>query len=150
MGPLVAGLIAGAAGSVALNATTYLDMAVRGRPASSSPEQMAGKLAEAVGAPLPEDNEKDANRRSGLGPLLGLVNGIGTAALLAPFAARRSLPTASVLLGAAAMAGSDVPQTAFGLTDPRDWSPSVWLSDAVPHLVYGLVSAAVLHALLRR
>ena len=34
---LLAGIAAGAAGTTALNATTYLDMALRGRPASRTP-----------------------------------------------------------------------------------------------------------------
>lgn len=34
------GLAAGAAGTTALNAVTYLDMALRGRPASTTPEEI--------------------------------------------------------------------------------------------------------------
>ena len=34
------GAIAGTAGTTALNATTYLDMAVRGRGTSSAPEDL--------------------------------------------------------------------------------------------------------------
>lgn len=42
--------------------------------------------------------------------------------------------------GAAAMA-------ALGVSDPRSWSATAWLSDAVPHLAYGLVTAAVIEGL---
>ena len=38
------GTAAGAVGTVALNVTTYADMAIRGRPPSSVPAEVAGKL----------------------------------------------------------------------------------------------------------
>ncbi len=38
------GAAAGAAGATALNALTYVDMAVRGRPASSTPETTVERL----------------------------------------------------------------------------------------------------------
>lgn len=45
------------------------------------------------------------------------------------------------------MAGSDAPATALGVTDPRTWSRTAWLSDIVPHLVYGTVTASVYRSL---
>ncbi len=39
------GAAAGAAGTTALNAVAYLDMAVRGRPASSTPEDTVERLS---------------------------------------------------------------------------------------------------------
>lgn len=45
---LRAGLVAGAAGTLALEAATYLDMAVTGRPRSDIPDQAAGQLARAL------------------------------------------------------------------------------------------------------
>ena len=39
VGWMLRGAAAGAAGTTALNVVTYLDMAVRGRPASSTPER---------------------------------------------------------------------------------------------------------------
>ena len=48
----LAGAAAGAAGTTALNGVTYLDMAVRGRPASSTPEDTVDRLAEAVGVDI--------------------------------------------------------------------------------------------------
>jgi hypothetical protein len=33
------------------------------------------------------------------------------------------------------------------VTDLRTWSATDWLSDAVPHLAYGLVTAAVVQGL---
>jgi hypothetical protein len=34
------------------------------------------------------------------------------------------------------------PMTAMGLTDPRTWSRTDWLSDVLPHLAYGWVTAS--------
>ena len=47
------GLIAGAAGTAALHAVTYLDMALRGRPASTVPEQLVDAIAGATGTAVP-------------------------------------------------------------------------------------------------
>ncbi len=55
-----------------------------------------------------------------------------------------------LVIGAAAMAGTDVPMAALGVSDPRTWAAKDWLSDAVPHLAYGLVTAAVVRGLDRR
>ena len=51
------------------------------------------------------------------------------------------IPVAGV--GLAAMAGSDVPATRLGVTDPMSWSESSWASDIIPHLAYGVVVTAV-------
>lgn len=62
---LMAGAAAGAAGTTALNAVTYLDMAWRARPASQTPEQAVEKLAERAGVDSvaagggPEPSAKD-------------------------------------------------------------------------------------------
>jgi hypothetical protein len=45
------GLVAGAAGTTALNAITYLDMAIRGRPASDTPERTIERLSEVTHIP---------------------------------------------------------------------------------------------------
>jgi len=34
------------------------------------------------------------------------------------------------------------PMTALGLTDPRDWRGSEWAADVLPHLAYGVITAA--------
>ncbi len=54
---------------------------------------------------------------------------------------------AGIVLCLAAMAGSDGPATALGVTDPRQWGLNSWLSDIVPHLAYGLVTAATYDAI---
>src|SRR3954468_5982615 len=75
------GAAAGAAGTTALNAVTYLDMALRGRPASSTPEDTVEKLAHAAHTEVPGDDETRSKRLSGLGPLTGIATGIGVGAL---------------------------------------------------------------------
>jgi len=47
------GAVAGAAGTTALNAVGYADMAMRGRPASSVPARVAEQLARRVGGIIP-------------------------------------------------------------------------------------------------
>lgn len=147
---LAAGLAAGAAGTTALNAVTYLDMAARGRPTSSTPEDTVEKLAAKAGIEIPGDKDTRSNRLAGLGPLAGLAAGLGVGAafgLARAFGFRPNLLLAGVLAGAAAMAGTDAPMAALGVSDPRTWAAKDWASDAVPHLAYGLVTAAVIRGL---
>jgi hypothetical protein len=128
---------------------TYLDMAVRGRPTSSTPEDSVDRLAKVAGLEIPGEREARQNRLSGLGALTGLVTGVSVGALAGLLTAklRVPLPVLSVLVGTAAMAGSNAPMTALGVTDPRTWDATSWLADAIPHLAYGGVTAAVLTAL---
>lgn len=145
----LAGACAGAAGTSALNGVTYLDMAVRGRPASSTPEDTVDRLAEAAGVDIPGEGQTRQDRLSGLGALTGLLTGVGVGALagLLTTKLRLPLPVLSVLIGTAAMAGSNIPMTALRITDPRTWDATSWVSDIIPHLAYGAVTAAVLTAL---
>ncbi|MCP2257477.1 hypothetical protein LX15_001162 [Streptoalloteichus tenebrarius] len=152
MRPLVRGLLAGAAGTVALNVVTYLDMLVRARSSSSVPEEVAGRLAEQAGIAL-GDEQQAANRRSGAGALLGYVTGLGVGAAYGLLRTRcRGLPVwlAGPILGATAMASSDAPSVALGVTDPKSWGVQGWVSDIVPHLVYGVVTASTFNALTSR
>src|SRR4051794_30051453 len=73
---VVAGAAAGAAGTTALNTVTYLDMALRGRPASDTPQQAVHKLADRAGLNIPGDGERREGRVDGLGPLLGVLTGV--------------------------------------------------------------------------
>jgi hypothetical protein len=144
------GIVAGAAGTTALNAATYADMAIRGRGASSMPETAVEKLAGQVGYDIPGEGDERQNRLTGLGALAGIATGAAAgvaAAALGPVVRRLPLPVAALVVGGLAMAGSDVPMTRVGLTYPSSWSSSDWLADAVPHLAYGLVAAATLKAL---
>ena len=141
---LVGGIVAGAAGTTALNVVTYLDMALRGRPASTTPEESVERLAEASGLDLGTGEQAD-NRKAGLGPLLGYGTGIGAGALYGVLTRGRHLPypAGALTLGALAMIGSITPMTSLGLTDPRQWSVTDWISDVLPHLAYGMAAAAV-------
>ncbi|BCL17812.1 hypothetical protein [Micromonospora sagamiensis] len=147
-GVAVDGMLAGAVGSAALNMVSYLDMTVRGRPASSTPDKTAGRLADTAHLDL-GTGEPAANRRAGLGPLLGYGLGVGVGAVFAVATHRRLLapPLAVGLLGAAVMALSDATMTAVGVTDPRRWSRTDWLADIVPHLAYGAAAAATWYRL---
>jgi hypothetical protein len=146
------GIAAGAVGVTALNTVTYLDMAVRARPASGAPAQAVEELARKAGTELPGDGSERDNRLAGLGPLAGVMTGaaVGVAAAFAwPALARTPGPLAAALLGALAMAGSDGPLVALGLTKPADWTPADWASDIIPHLAYGAAAYATLAALYR-
>lgn len=57
------------------------------------------------------------------------------------------VPLAAVGLTLAAMAGGNVPAVAAGVTDPSEWSSPAWAADILPHLAYGLVTAAVHEAI---
>lgn len=144
------GVAAGAAGTTALNAVTYLDMAVRGRPSSSTPEQTVERLSEVSSVPVPGSGEARDNRISGLGPLTGIVAGVGTGALVGVARSagwRPSTLWTALAATAGAMLGSNGPMTVLGVTDPRTWPASSWLADVVPHLAYGATTAAVLERL---
>ena len=146
------GALAGAAGSTALNAATWADMAVRGRPASSTPEQTAERLAAKAGIDVPGDEDQRQNRLSGLGPLFGTGAGVGVGVLLGLAGAAGWRPGAAfgtVVAGGLVMAASDGTMTALGLTDPRQWDAKTWATDVVPHLIYGAVTVLALRTLHR-
>ena len=48
------------------------------------------------------------------------------------------------------MAATDASLTRLGLTDPGEWDATAWLSDAGPHLAFGVVSYATLRVMSRR
>ncbi|GAA1919632.1 hypothetical protein GCM10009737_21490 [Nocardioides lentus] len=143
------GLVAGAAGTTALNAVTYLDMAVRGRPASDLPEQTVEGLIEAAGGAIGGSGARYDARRTALGAVGGITAGLATG-LVASVARRAGLRLPFLLsaaaTGAVAMAASDGPAALVGATDPSTWSVDDWVADAVPHLVMGAVTVAALRA----
>ncbi|HEY0126691.1 MAG TPA: hypothetical protein VGB58_06115 [Blastococcus sp.] len=148
-GWMLRGATAGAAGTTALNAVTYLDMAVRGRGASSTPEDTVEKLAATAHVHIPGQGETRRNRVQGLGPLMGLVAGIGVGALggLARASGYRSAkPVGITLTTLGVLVVANGPMTALGVTDPRTWSAIDWASDVVPHLAYGFVVRTTLDA----
>jgi F0F1-type ATP synthase assembly protein I len=143
------GAAAGAAGSTALNAVTYLDMVVRGRGTSSTPEQTVEKLAEKAHVRIPGDEEKRSNRVQGLGPMTGLVAGVGVGVGVGLLRAAgfRSQPLVGTLLTTlGVLVAANGPMTVLGVTDPRTWSATDWASDIVPHLAYGAVVKTTMDA----
>ena len=143
------GAAAGAAGSSALNAATYLDMVVRGRGTSSTPEQTVEALAQKAHVSIPGDEEKRSNRVQGLGPITGLVAGVGVGVVvgLVRAAGYRSQPLVGTLLTTlGVLVVANGPMTVLGITDPRTWSATDWASDIVPHLAYGAVVKTTMDA----
>ncbi|MEV0617243.1 hypothetical protein AB0I81_28245 [Nonomuraea sp. NPDC050404] len=149
MHTLVKSLIAGAAGTSALNIATYLDMAIRARGASSTPQQAVEKLTGLTDVSLGE-GEQAEHRKEALGSLLGYATGAGAALCYGLLSSGRhpSWPVGVSALTALAMTGSNAPLTALGVTNPREWPPSSWVSDVIPHLAYG-ITAYVAYELLR-
>ncbi|MDG4825553.1 hypothetical protein O7635_27205 [Asanoa sp. WMMD1127] len=147
-----AGAAAGAAGCAALDATTYLDMAVRGRPSSAVPAETVEALAKHLHLDVPGHNSHRQNRLNGLGGLSGVLTGISVGAafgLLHAAGWRPALPAGAAAVGLGAMAVSDSSLAGLRVSDPRTWSVTDWLSDLIPHLVYGTVTYATLVALER-
>ncbi|GHH06515.1 hypothetical protein Srubr_07130 [Streptomyces rubradiris] len=128
-----------------LNAATFADMALRGRPSSQAPAQTVDKITQGT---VPGSGEDRENRLSGLGGLSGIAVGVGTGVVvsLARHAGLR-LPCwlGGVVTGALAMTATDLPTARLGVSDPAGWSASDWVSDAVPHLMYGLATYGALH-----
>lgn len=141
------GAAAGAAGTVALNAVTYADMALRARSGSSVPDEVAGVIAKRVGLDL-GDGDTAQNRKTGLGALLGYANGVGAAyGILRPVFGRDvSVTKAGLALTLASTVGTDLPIAATGVSNPTTWPPSSWAMDFGFHLAYGLMTAAAYEA----
>jgi hypothetical protein len=155
---LILGAIAGAAGTMALDVVSYADMALRGRASSDMPAEVIRRLAlmagiEQLSVPSDEADEATKNRRSALGALAGYKIGIMLGALYGltayPPSKDRGIAMRSIVLAALAMAASDVPATLLGVTNPAAWPPSGWISDIVPHLAYGIVTAAAFEEIAR-
>ena len=71
----ILGALPGAAGTMALDVVTYVDMAVRGRGASNMPAEVVRRMAEKIGLeplnrPGEAVDEQTRNRRSALGALV--------------------------------------------------------------------------------
>ena len=144
MRSIVRGAAAGAAGASALNAATYLDMAVRARPASSTPQDTVEKATAAVHLDVPGEGEDRENRVSAIGALTGIATGVAVGAgygLARGLGFRPPVLAGALVTAAAAMLGANGPMAALGVSDPRTWGVTDWASDVVPHLAYGLVTA---------
>jgi hypothetical protein len=136
---LAAGVVAGAVGTLALDAVSYGDMLVRGRSPSSLPARAAAQLAQKLGFELaPPGSDAARNRGGALGALLGYGTGVAVGAVYGVLARARSAgPLTGLALGTAAMIVANAPMVAQGLTDPRTWGLAGWVSDIVPHVAYG-------------
>lgn len=144
------GLAAGAVGTTVLNAVTYADMAWRGRPASTTPEDVVEAAARATGREVPGSGSERSNRLTALGALSGTAVGLATGVAVSAARAaglRFSAPVGAVVTGAVAMAATDLPMGALGVSDPRTWTRQDWVADAVPHLAFGMATHATLRAL---
>ena len=138
---IVRHLAAGAAGIVAMEVVSYLDMWVRGRPASSQPNELGDRLAERLDV-AQGDTEAATAQRSALGALAGYVDGLALPTLLALAGAGGwSLTARAALLSAGAMIGSSALPVWLGITDPRRWTQDDWSTDLIPHVAYGITAA---------
>lgn len=141
---MLRGAAAGAAGTTALNAVTYLDMAWRARPASTTPSDTVDEAVARTPVDVPGEGDDRDNRVSAVGALTGLATGVGVGVaygLVRAVGLRPPRLVGAVLASAAALVGSNGPMTALGVTDPRSWSGTDWVSDVVPHVAYGIVTA---------
>ncbi|MFH9658906.1 hypothetical protein ACH4NF_14375 [Streptomyces sp. NPDC017248] len=150
---IVRGGAAGAAGTTVLNAVTYADMALRGRPSSQTPARTVDKISEDAGHPVPGTGETRDNRLAGLGALSGIAVGCGigvAVSLTRGLGLRPPWWLGGVVTGALAMVATDLPMARLGISDPKSWSAKDWASDVVPHLCYGLTTYGMLAAADRR
>src|SRR4051812_31175125 len=122
-----------------------MDVAIRARPASQTPESSVEQLSNATGIKIPGSEKERQNRLAGLGPMLGIAAGVGTGAVLGAVwskgwgAGRLGSVVAATVR---ALAAGNAPMIVLGVSDPRSWSASDWVSDVVPHFCYGAVTAA--------
>lgn len=148
---IILGAASGAAGTTALDMTTYGDMALRGRSSSNMPAEVVRRIAEKAGLePLdkPDDQTDDRtkNRRSALGALSGYVYGVTVGIIYStaqPLFRKLPIPARALILGGLVMAATDVPATLLRATDPKKWGAGGWVSDIVPHFMYGLVTVSI-------
>lgn len=149
------GAVAGAAGTAILDATTYADMAIRGRPPSKVPEETVRRLlrlagADRLGLPPDEADSSTRHRQRGMGALSGYGVGIGIATVYGILRARGlkvPWPVAALVLGIGTMATTDTVATLLSVENPKRRDVAAWLADVIPHLVYGSVTAAAVEAL---
>ena len=155
---VVDGAMAGALGTLALNALTFADMAVRGRPSSAVPVDTVQRLERGAGVDLAAGGGEEVgrHRREGIGALLGYLTGtaLGVAYALVgrplPGLARLHPLLAGGAVGAAAMVAANGGAVVARATDPRRWGVAGWIADIVPHAGYGVVTATAYDRLARR
>jgi hypothetical protein len=147
---LQTGLLAGAVGTLALNATTYADLVIRGRPPSTVPEDTIRRSAERLGiAALAGPGATAQHRRQGLAALSGYATGMTVAAVFGLLRPARPLPafTETLAVAGAAMVAGNAGAVAAGTTDPRRWTFADLMTDVVPHLSFGLAAVVTWQAI---
>jgi uncharacterized membrane protein len=145
---LLRGIAAGAVGTTVLDAATYTDMALTGRPASRAPARTVMAVLEEAGASPPPSGARPEAYGALAGIAVGAGAGIVTSALRR-VGVRLPLLAEAAVVGAGAMLATDGPMQGTGTTDVRDWSAADWTRDALPHLAFGLAVSGTLRALER-
>lgn len=142
---LLTGGLAGVIGTTALNLTTNADLAIRGRKPSSVPSDTIRRAEAAVGIDLADLGGARAahNRREGLAVIGGYLTGAATGALYG--LVRERVPTAPRTLtglgvGIAAMVAANGGAVAARATRPSRWTLDDWLTDIVPHAIFGVTT----------
>jgi hypothetical protein len=59
---------------------------------------------------------------------------------------RSAGPVGIVLTTLGILVAANGPMAALGVTDPRTWSTTDWVSDLIPHLTYGVVLKTTMDA----
>jgi hypothetical protein len=152
-GVLRRGLIAGAVGTTVLNAVSWIDMAIRGRPSSDMPQRTVEAGLDALGLEVPGPKGQRQHRSEAFGALAGIGAGLGVAVAASSARAlgvRLPGPLGATATGLGAMAVTDLSAQGLGTTDLGSWAPGDWASDLVPHLAYGFTTSAVLRGLEKR
>ncbi|WNO76707.1 hypothetical protein [Streptomyces sp. AM8-1-1] len=148
--PLLHGAVAGLAGTTALNIAGYAEIAFRGRPVSETPEITVRTLAEKLHIRIPGVDEVRENRIAGLAPLTGYTVGLCMGAALSVVQAAGWPPTKASRYAFAslfALTVTNAPIMLLGISDPRTWAPSDWVSDIIPHVLFAAVTVRVLEKL---
>jgi len=150
--PALRGVIAGAAGTVALNLCAYLDMAITCRAPSDVPAAAARAIARRLGfEPAPPDDAEKRARWEGFGEALGLmhgvVQGLAYGIVRANFLPRAEQRTGALCLALESFVLGESAATALGATDPRRWGFAGFVRGLALRLAFGAVTAATFDAL---
>jgi hypothetical protein len=133
---LAAGALAGGLGTLALDAVASLD--------GAEPDDARAPVAGTAGG-ADADARGAADGCDTLRALAGYATGLVFGAVYGALRGRRRRRAPSLVsgacLGAAVMAVTDASATLAGADDPTRWSRTDWLASAVPHAVYGIVTA---------
>lgn len=104
------------------------------------PERVVGAFAAETGGRVPGRGAARGARRTALGALAGIANGLGVgelASAVRSYGVPLPAPVGAVVIGAAAMAATDVPVALLWAGDPRTRTAADWLAGAASHLASG-------------